>query len=101
MQFLVVDPHILVLGTVAVILLAVLVHVAHLGGLVVTFGTLKKNLGVNSKKPGHLGMAQRTLNPKYSGHPIIRISYVHSLMCCKDLRETINPYYKPKISEES
>ena len=22
-------------------------------------------------------------------------------MCCKDLRETINPYNKPKISEES
>ena len=27
--------------------------------------------------------------------------YVHSLMCFKDLRETINPYNKPKISKES
>ena len=29
------------------------------------------------------------------------LSYVHTLMCYKDLRETINPFYKPKISEES
>ena len=29
------------------------------------------------------------------------VLYVHSVMCYKDLRATINPYYKPKISEES
>jgi hypothetical protein len=34
--------HILILGTVAVMLLAVLVNVAHLRGLIVAFGTLKK-----------------------------------------------------------
>ena len=27
------------------------------------------------------------------------LSYVHSLMWYKDLHESINPYYKPKISE--
>ena len=32
---------------------------------------------------------------------VIVFSYVHSVMCYKDLRATINPYYKPKISEES
>ena len=29
------------------------------------------------------------------------VSYVHSLMCYMDLRETINPYDEAKISEES
>ena len=29
----------------------------------------------------------------------LEFSYVHSVMCYKDLRATINPYYKPKISE--
>ena len=30
----------------------------------------------------------------------LRILYVHSVMCYKDLHETINPYYKPKVFEE-
>ena len=30
----------------------------------------------------------------------MNVSYVHSVICYKDLRATINPHYKPKISEE-
>ena len=69
------------------------------------FGKLKKAKIERTKKcknPVVIALVLSVLDLR-SGFKcfFVQFSYVNSPMCYEDLSETINPHYKPKISEES
>ena len=60
-----------------------------------------QRLGAPHPNPGHNSHFQHFLCQKAEKTLKKVVSYVHSLMCYEDLCETMNPFYKSKISEES